>query len=168
MQSDSLIADRITAAVLLVLGAAMCWGGFVMDRLEIRQIHPASIPGLLPIFLGFILMVCACFLALSTRGKTRQSSVSATEETLKETGNWHDFGFAAVWSCLFAVVMVSRIPFVVASAIYIAVFTGWYLWRPSGKNGQRFRMLLLVALYAVLVAIGISALFRYGFLVRLP
>lgn len=164
MQSETPIADRLTAAILFLLGGAMCWGGFVMDRLEIRQIHPASIPGLLPIFLGLILMVCAVFLALSTRGK----QITNAENVPKETGNWNDFGFAAVWSCLFAMVMVSRIPFVVASAIYIAVFTGWYLWRPAGEGGYRFKMIVLVALYAVLVAVGVSVLFRYGFLVRLP
>lgn len=164
MQSESPMADRLTAAVLFLLGGAMSWGGFVMDRLEIRQIHPASIPGLLPIFLGLFLMVCAVFLALGTRGKDSP----AVEKPQKETGNWSDFAFAAVWSCLFAMVMVSRIPFVVASAIYIAVFTGWYLWRPSGEGGHRLRMMLLIALYAVLVAVGISVLFRYGFLVRLP
>jgi len=164
MRHESPTADRITAAVLLLLGGAMCWGGFVMDRLEIRQIHPASIPGLLPIFLGFFLMLCAVFLALGTRGKTSPQ----IDDTPKESGNWSDFAFAAVWSCLFAVGMVSRIPFVVASAIYILVFTGWYLWKPSGEAGKRLRMMLLVTLYAVLVAIGISVLFRYGFLVRLP
>ncbi|WP_306256540.1 tripartite tricarboxylate transporter TctB family protein [Pararhizobium sp. IMCC21322] len=164
MNSESPMADRITAAVLLLLGGAMFWGGFVMDRLEIRQIHPASIPGLLPIFLGIILMICAVFLGLSTRGKASPT----VSETPKDSENWSDFGFAAVWSCLFAIVMVNRIPFVVASAIYIAVFTGWYLWRPSGEGGNRFKMMLLVVLYAVLVAVGISALFRYGFLVRLP
>ncbi|MBD3625750.1 MAG: hypothetical protein HUJ24_10345, partial [Rhodobacteraceae bacterium] len=46
MRFDSPAADRVTAAVLFALGAGMSYGGYVMDRLEIRQIHPASIPGL--------------------------------------------------------------------------------------------------------------------------
>src|SRR6056297_2853194 len=58
MPFDSARADRITAFVFFVLGAAMTWGGYVMDRLEIRQIHPASIPGLVPMFLGVALMLC--------------------------------------------------------------------------------------------------------------
>lgn len=165
MQPESPTADRITAVVLFLLGGAMCWGGFVMDRLEIRQIHPASIPGLVPIFLGLILMICAVFLALGTRGKT---SPESGDSSTRETGNWSDFSFAAVWSCLFAVLFVGRMPFVVASALYIAVFTGWYLWRPSAEGGHRLKLMLLVLLYAVLVAVGVSVLFRYGFLVRLP
>ena len=68
MRFDTPAADRITAATLFALGAAMTWGGFVMDRLEIRQIHPASIPGLVPMILGAAMMLCATLLALSTRG----------------------------------------------------------------------------------------------------
>ena len=55
-------ADRITALVLVGLGVAMFWGGFVMDRLEVRQIHPASIPGLMPMGLGMLTVVCGVVL----------------------------------------------------------------------------------------------------------
>ena len=51
-------ADRVTAIVFLALGLAMLVGGWQMDRLEIRQIHPASIPGLLPMILGGLLALC--------------------------------------------------------------------------------------------------------------
>ena len=43
------MADRLTAGLLFLLGLALLVGGYTMDRLEIRQIHPASIPGLVPI-----------------------------------------------------------------------------------------------------------------------
>ena len=44
MTFDGKMADRLTAIVLFGLGLAMAWGGFEMDRLEIRRIHPSSIP----------------------------------------------------------------------------------------------------------------------------
>jgi putative tricarboxylic transport membrane protein len=163
MQSDGNTADRLTAVALFLLGLAMTWGGFEMDRLEIRRIHPASIPGLVPIFLGAILMICAVLLALGTA----RSAAAAENPEPAETGNWADFAFAAVWSCLFAIFMVGNMPFVVATAIYIAVFSAWFLW-PQQSETSRFKMLAMVALYAILAAAGISALFQYGFLVRLP
>ena len=46
----------------------MLAGGYAMDRLEFRQIHPASIPGLLPMILGAALMVCAVLLAVQVVG----------------------------------------------------------------------------------------------------
>lgn len=165
MTLDGKMADRLTAIVLCLLGLAMAWGGFEMDRLEIRRIHPSSIPGLVPIILGICMMVCAVFLGIGT--KYNSENDAPKEETMNR-GNWADFAFATGWSCVFAILLVSRIPFVAASAVYIAVFAAWYLWPQQIESDGRLKMLVLVILYAGLVAAGISAIFRYGFLVRLP
>ncbi len=160
MRFDSATADRVTAAVFFGLGAAMAWGGFVMDRLEIRQIHPASIPGLVPMFLGAALMLCAVLLAVGA---------DRTEREEDEGGaSWSDFAVAAVWSCVFAVVLVTRIPFAVATAIYIAGFSTWFLWPATDPGPGRTKMILLVVIFACVAATAVSVLFRYGFLVRLP
>ena len=82
-------ADRISAAVFFVIGGAMAYGGFVMDRLEIRQIHPASIPGLLPMVLGAALMICAAALYASSERGEERVAVGAHSNM--------DLLFAAVW-----------------------------------------------------------------------
>ena len=158
MRFDSAIADRLTAIVLMALGAAMTWGGFVMDRLEIRQIHPASIPGLVPMILGVAMLICAVLLALGADKVDRKDG---------EAGSWGSFAFTAIWSCVFAVVLVSRIPFAAATAIYVAGFAGWFLL-PAAPKAGRVKLALMLAGFAVITAIAVSALFRYGFLVRLP
>ncbi|MHA3976877.1 tripartite tricarboxylate transporter TctB family protein [Halovulum sp. GXIMD14794] len=160
MRFDTPLADRVTAAILFALGAAMSWGGFVMDRLEIRQIHPASIPGLVPMILGAFLMICAVLLALGTRGK----STPRGDVEPHSVGN---FTFTAVWSCVFALILVGSLPFWLATAIYILVFSGWFLIPETG-GGARLRTGILLLIFAFGMAVGISALFRYGFLVRLP
>ena len=165
MNSQGNMADRITAAVLFALGLAMAWGGFDMDRLEIRRIHPASIPGLVPMILGVCLMVCAAFLG---RGSSAEGNDEMPAPETMDRGNWADFAFVAVWSCLFAIFLVGSMPFVAASAIYIAVFAVWFLWPQQSESSGRAKMLVLTVLYAGLMAAGISALFQYGFLVRLP
>ena len=158
MRFDSAAADRVTAVVLLALGAAMTWGGFAMDRLEIRQIHPASIPGLVPMILGAAMMLCAVLLALSADKADRKQP---------EDGDWASFAFTAIWSCVFAVVLVSRIPFAVAVAIYVVGFAGWF--HPWEKPGtKRLKTVLFVVAFGVTTAASVSTLFRYGFLVRLP
>ncbi len=136
-----------------------------MDRLEIRRIHPASIPGLVPMILGVCMMICAVFLGLGSVSKTESTPV---EQESMDRSNWADFAFAAAWSCTFAILLVGRMPFMAASALYIAVFAAWYLWPSQSTRAGRLKMLVLVLLYAGLVAAGISALFQYGFLVRLP
>src|SRR5690606_27508065 len=39
-------ADLITAIVLVLLGLAVTYASWTMDRLEVRRIHPSTIPGL--------------------------------------------------------------------------------------------------------------------------
>ena len=165
MNSQGNMADRVTAAVLFLLGLAMAWGGFDMDRLEIRRIHPASIPGLVPMILGTCLMICAAFLALA---KVSESDDDEPEQETMDRSNWADLAFAAAWSCVFAIFLVGSMPFVTASAFYIGVFAVWFLWPPKRETAGRLKMIVLVIIYAALVAAGISALFQYGFLVRLP
>ena len=164
MSSQDSMADRVTALVLFLLGAAMAWGGFDMDRLEIRRIHPASIPGLVPMILGTCLMICAAFLALA---KVNENEDVPKQETM-DSGNWADLGFAAAWSCVFAILLVGNMSFAAASALYIAVFSIWFLWPQKDKTANRPKVIILIVIYAALVATGISALFQYGFLVRLP
>ena len=67
MDFNSPRADQVAAVVFFLLGMAMLVGGYTMDRLEIRQIHPASIPGLVPMILGAVMMFCASFLYANAR-----------------------------------------------------------------------------------------------------
>jgi putative tricarboxylic transport membrane protein len=170
MQFASTTADRVTAGVLFLLGLSMAWGGWTMDRLEIRQIHPASIPGLVPMILGVILMICAVLLFLSAR-QTQAAERAEAEATPGETtdpGNWRDFGVTAGWSCIYALLLVGTLPFALATAIYVLVFVAWFGWRPGEPGAARLKRGLFLLVYSVVFALAVSALFRYGFLVRLP
>ncbi|MFN4211974.1 MAG: hypothetical protein ACK4G5_15505, partial [Devosia sp.] len=51
-------ADLITAVVLIALGLLVTYLSWTMPRLEARRIHPATIPGLVPIMLGVLLTLC--------------------------------------------------------------------------------------------------------------
>ncbi len=162
MRFESARADRVTAVVFFALGAAMAWGGYTMDRLEIRQIHPASIPGLVPMILGAALMICA---GLLFRGASDEDA--AAEGEAGPEGSWFHLLTAAGWSVVYALGLVGRMPFAVATAIYLAGFVGWFVWRDVQPE-RPARAALGVAVFAVLTAVAVSALFRYGFLVRLP
>lgn len=167
MRFDSAIADRVTAIVFFALGAAMTYGGLVMDRLEVRQIHPASIPGLVPMILGVALMVCAGLLAWGTRAKTKPAA-SDPSETERAPGSWENFAVVAFWSAVYALGLVGGMPFAIATAIYICVFSAWFTWRENTGIAGRYKTLIFIGLFGCAMAAAISALFRYGFLVRLP
>jgi putative tricarboxylic transport membrane protein len=162
MQFESPRADRITAVVLFVLGVAMLMGGYTMDRLEIRQIHPASIPGLVPMILGAVLALCA--------GLLYAGAGSAAAEEPPEAGavSWSDLWVTLALALGFALVLVGRLPFFWAAAIFIAAFVGWFSWREAATSNARLRAGVWAVGFALLASGVISGLFRYGFLVRLP
>ena len=158
-------ADQVAAVVFFLLGMAMLVGGYTMDRLEIRQIHPASIPGLVPMILGAAMTLCASILYANARrdiSKHRRADVPAT------AGSWGNLLFTIAYSVVYALLLVGTLPFWLATALYISVFVGHFTWKPGATKGRRIKSLGLAVGFAVLCAASISALFRYGFLVRLP
>lgn len=107
-------ADRITALILFVLGAAMLAGGYTMDRLEIRQIHPASIPGLVPMILGVLMMLCA--------GLLYRAAAAGSGDDERVMAGGHPGRLAATGGlCLvYAVVLVGWLPYWLATGLFVA------------------------------------------------
>lgn len=166
MRFDTARADRVTAVLLFALGAAMLIGGFTMDRLEIRQIHPASIPGLVPMVLGAALALCAILLFSGARDRAGEQGPETS--VVEDSVSWPNLFVAALFSAVFALILVGRVPFFVSTAAFITVFVGYFSWpRGEGRN-RKIRAVLFALVFGVAASAAISLLFRYGFLVRLP
>lgn len=177
MTLDTPTADKWTSLVLFALGFAMLVGGFTMDRLEIRHIHPASIPGLVPMILGAAMMLCSALLFQSARAAAK-AAMAANDDASEEPSAagselLSNLGFATFYSVVYALALVGTMPFALASAIYIAIFYLHFTWEegvgnPEATPRKRGLHLVLAIGFAALSAYAISSLFQYGFLVRLP
>jgi putative tricarboxylic transport membrane protein len=162
MHLDSASADRLAALVLFVLGVGMLAGGYTMDRLEIRQIHPASIPGLVPMILGATLALLAAMLWV----RARRSPAEA--DWIRDGVSWGNLWAALALALFYALVLVGRLPFFWATAIFIAVFASWFSWPDAHGTPGRLRAAAAAIVLALVASGAIAGLFRYGFLVRLP
>ena len=160
MRFDSVRADRATAMVLFVLGIAMLYGGYTMDRLEIRQIHPASIPGLVPMLLGAALALCAVLLFASAD--------TGADPAAGGPLSWRSIGLALALCLVYALGLVGNVPFFWATAVFVGAFAALFAWRDGDGARSLPRTILFSAVFGLIVAGSIAALFRYGFLVRLP
>jgi hypothetical protein len=153
-------ADKLMALLLVALGLAMFWGGYVMDRLEVRSIHPASIPGLVPMGLGILIAVCGALLFASSSSEDADTEI--------------DFGKIdmLIWTgglCLsFSVLLVGNVPFYMATFLFISAFAARFTWKQSATGAERGQQLFKAFLMGAVFSALISALFRYAFLVRLP
>lgn len=153
-------ADLVTSLVLITLGAAMVWGGYVMDRLEIRGIHPASIPGLVPMGLGAAIILCAGLLFVTSyRGGAHEGI---------------DFGkvpvliWTAVLCSAFALLLIGRLPFFWATFIFISAATARFRWRSDVSLALNGRQVARAVVSGLVFSAIITVLFRDLFLVRLP
>lgn len=159
------LADRLVAAVLMVFGAAQFWGGFTMDRLEIRKIHPASIPGLLPMFLGVAMFVLALIVY---RVGTSPDSSGEVDDDAFSAAELRRFIGVSLLAGVYALVLVGHLHFWLASALFVFSFIAVTEYTRLSDSVARWRVLPLTLLVAVVVTGAITVLFEKGFLVRLP
>ena len=163
MSANMRTADRATSVVLAALGIGMAVGGFTMDRLEIRQIHPASIPGLVPMILGVLMVICAALLFASSRGGAER-----LDAPFMADGSTRNIGLTLALTLFYALVLVGWLPFFWATALFISAFALVFHWPAEGGGAARLRATAICVALGVLSSWAISALFSEGFLVRLP
>lgn len=160
-------ADLITSVLLIGLGLAVFYFSFTMDRLEVRRINPATIPGLVPMILGGALTLCGALLAWrSWRIQTPGSGAAL----LRVFVSWQAVRVAAVLglALVFTLVLMGRMPFWLAAGIFIFAFIVLF----ETVLADQPRPLTATLLWAIGIATvgggGIYYVFERIFLVRLP
>jgi putative tricarboxylic transport membrane protein len=132
-----------------------------MDRLEVRQIHPASIPGLVPMVLGVLLFGCAVILYRSARAELKKSEAIEYGEPLRLLGT-------GVLCLIYAVGLIGRVPFYLGTFLFIVAFVALFTWKNDAGSAGRLRWFLVATVTGAIASTVISNLFQHGFLVRLP
>ena len=159
--------DLTVTVILLAIGIAQFVGGLTMDRLEMRRIHPASIPGLLPMILGIAITIVA---GLQLWGLMRLrdnddgahvSGLIARAELLKL------LGLIAICAA-YALFLVGRIHFWAASSLFVASFIIIFEFSSGMPRRALFFMIARAVIIAVAFGGALSYLFEDLFLVRLP
>lgn len=157
------LADRLSAIVFFALGLALLVGGWTMDRLEIRQIHPASIPGLVPIILGILLALCAVLLFRSS-----YANAGDGEPELIHLGSWTRLALTAVLCTGYALGLVGWLSYFWATAIFTFAFSLVFSYPVDGDQRAKIIAVAGALVLGLAVSFGSSVLFRELFLVRLP
>lgn len=160
-------ADLVTALALIALGLTVVYLSWTMPRLEVRRIHPSTIPGLVPLLLGLALTLCGGLLAWRSwridapGGWQRLLGLLATRQALR-------VGVVLALALVHTLVLVGLIPFWAAAMVFIfafiMVFETWLNEAPADP----VRSFLWALVIAVGGGGGIYLVFERLFLVRLP
>jgi putative tricarboxylic transport membrane protein len=160
-------ADLLTAFVLVALGLTIFYLSWTMPRLEARHIHPATIPGLVPLFLSAGLTLCGALLGLRSwrieaeGGWRGLAGVFATKQALRVLVI---LGLALVHT----LILVGWLPFWAAAMLFIFAFIMIFeTWLADGPVTPLSSLAWAIAI-AVLGGGGIYLIFERIFLVRLP
>jgi putative tricarboxylic transport membrane protein len=162
-------ADFVTALVLVALGMAVVVESLRMPRFEQLEINPYTVPGLVPGALGAVILVLGAALLLRA---TRAGGWRLTVAT--ETGGWSsDPGvrrlLLAVALCLgYAAGLVGRLPFWLATFLFVTGFVVLFEWPMPPTRAERARRLVFALLFGAVVALVVTLVFQKIFLVRLP
>jgi putative tricarboxylic transport membrane protein len=162
-------ADLATGAALFALSAAVVTGSWTMDRLEARQIHPLSAPGVTPGLLGLALAVASILLMTKAARSLRTSPVDAASPAEKrEPAAALRVVTAAALCFAYALGLVGRMPFWLATSVFVASFIAALEWEPGVLAARRLAGLAWALVLGLATGIGVAYLFSDIFLVRLP
>ncbi len=168
-QRPSARADLISALVWLVLGGAIVYASWTMDRLESQNINPLTAPGLVPGLLGASLIIMA--LLLLRRAVRAGGHRLAMPGRLSGPMLQHVVRVSLTLALCFgfALGLVGRgLPFWLSSALFVAVFIFLFQYPARRGEGTLARGAVLALVCGVATGVAVTGVFQEIFLVRLP
>jgi hypothetical protein len=156
-------ADFVTGMIFVALGVATVIESLRMPAFVELHAEPYTAPGIVPGLLGAALALLGAL--LSTR------AVAALPRAQDGEGvdhAWPQIGAAFALCVGYAGVLVSRVPFELATFLFILAFILTFeLWDERLRPRWRRQTTIAVAI-AASISFGISYVFREIFLIRLP
>ncbi len=163
-------ADFFTGIVLICLSLYVMFESWRMPRLEHLKIHPLSAPGIVPAFVGMVLLIFGTVLVIrSTRRGGHRLGVSyeGFRRMLSNSGNQRLL-LTAILCIGYAGFLIGTLPYWLATGLFIFVFIIVFEWERGMDIARRNKRLISAVLIAILSSAAITLVFERLFLVALP
>ncbi len=158
-------ADLVTSIVLLALGVATMVGSWRMPRFQDVNAEVWSAPGIVPGLLGAALTLMALILLLRSVAGLRRLSQGPDAAG---QGGWGRAALAAGLCILYAAGLVGRMPFWLATFLFVLTFVTIFDLAGEPPRPPLARIVLVAAAVAAVTAVAVPYVFQSIFLVRLP
>ena len=149
--------------VFAVAIVAHAWG---MPRFANQGGQIYTAPGLVPTFYGIIIAVLSLWLAARSLRRLRSDTAVATADP--DSSSNRRLAVAAALGLVFIVVLVGRMPFWLATTIFVTLFIAIFEWQPRLPPARRVRHLATALIQGLLTGYLVTLVFQKLFLVRLP
>jgi putative tricarboxylic transport membrane protein len=159
-------ADLLTAVVLLAFGLAVVGLALRMPTFVEQSGTGLTAPGIVPGFHGTVIALLSVVLGMRALRRGFAAHAPASTSTASGTDALRLFAAAALGT-IYAGVLIGRMPFWLATALFVFGFTAGFEWTTPGPRG-RGRQLIEAAAIALATGWGVHLVFEDLFLVRLP
>jgi putative tricarboxylic transport membrane protein len=163
-------ADFITGIVLILVSLYVLVESWRMPRMEHLGAHPLSVPGVVPAFLAIVLIVAGVVLVIRSvqaGGHRLRLSSEKLREVLAKPGN-RRLAITLVLTVGYAGFLVGRIPYELATGLFIFAFIVVFEWERGRATTRYIRLVVTAAILAAVTTGLVSAAFERLFLVTLP
>ena len=160
--------DLLTAAVFFAAGVAIIYASWLMPRFKEQLGEIYTAPGLVPALYGTVIAALALWLAARSIGRGAFKPASGGPRERREGYSNARLVLATALCLAFAVGMVGRLPFWLATAIFVFFFILLFEWRAGQLWRERARPLLTALATAAATGILVVLVFERAFYVRLP
>ena len=163
-------ADFVTGLVLVALGIATLVESLRMPRFVELNVNPYTVPGLVPGALGAIILALGAVLFLrAARAGGWRLAERAPDAAPWSGGSGVRRVLLSIALCLaYAAGLVGRLPFWLATFLFVAAFVILFEWPLAADRSDRTRRVLWPVLLAAAISAATSFVFQEIFLVRLP
>jgi len=162
-------ADLFGGLAWMAFGLAIVGGSIAMDRLEQFGATWFTAPGLVPGVLGTT--VAALGLLLLVRA-VKAGAVAGLAKPWAPTADGRlslkRASLATLLSLIFTLGLIGRLPFLVASALFVFAFIMVFDVSATGAPSRIARRATIAAITAVVTSVVVTLVFERIFLVRLP
>lgn len=155
--------DLAVAIFFFVLGAAIFLQAWNMPTFRERGGDVFTAPGIVPGFYGLVISLLAALLGWRAIGRRRRGLGATSQESA--TAGLSGLALVIALCLIYAVVLVTRLPFWLASALFVTAFVLIFEW--SGKTDRK-RLVATAAAIGLGAGLAVSLVFEKLFLVRLP
>ena len=162
-------ADFVTGLLLIALGIATVVASLAMPRFEQLNVNPYTAPGLVPGALGLVILIlgAALFVRAARAGGWRLLERAGERSSWSAPGV-RNLALAALLCLGYAAGLIGRVPFWLATFLFVATFVAAFEWPLARTHIERLRRLAFAAVFAAVVAAAVTLVFQEIFLVRLP
>jgi len=160
--------DLWTAAVFFAIAIAILYASWVMPTYREQLGQPYTAPGLVPAFYGTIIGLLSLWLGARSIGRGALKRGSSPPRAKREGYSNVRLALAAALCLVYAVGLLGRMPFWLATAIFVFLFVLLFEWERNQAWALRARRIAIAAALGLGTGWAVLYVFRNIFLVRLP